>query len=523
MRKQKSNDDEMNFSLRELFQGVFSKLNQLFAIDCGTLILYNKQVDHITRAYLSETISGETSCVETIADPISLSLITKEIAAFDFPVLRSRKDWIDGFGENHCLTNHPTAYHFHCYIPLEHNGRVFGTFELHNCDRELSADGLTFCCNIAEFMAGLLAAMDQGTIVSSVKSKINPAAMGQIQALENEVEKLNAELSVFLIAKPAETLQSFSHSKIIGNSSEMQQVFKLLNLISQSDTTVLILGETGTGKELVAKVIHEESDRKQAIMVRVNCAAIPPNLIESELFGHEKGAFTGATDRRIGKFEQADKGTLFLDEVGELPLDLQVKLLRVLQEKEIERVGGKITIPVDVRIISATNRNLLEEVNAGRFRRDLFYRLNVFPISLAPLRDRKTDIPILADYFLKNFALKSKRRLQGFSKKAMSTLLSYDWPGNVRELAHLIERQVILAQEGLINDIEIPLEGERSLSALKPVKTIFENERDHIFAVLELCNGRISGTNGAAKLLGVPATTLNSKIKRLGLAKKHIF
>ncbi len=300
----------------------------------------------------------------------------------------------------------------------------------------------------------------------------------------------------------------------------MQEVYQKLNRISSSETTVLILGETGTGKELIAKAIHDGSKRNEKALIKVNCAAIPPHLIESELFGHEKGSFTGATDKRIGKFEQAHEGTIFLDEIGELPLDLQVKLLRVLQEKEIERVGGKTTISTDVRIISATNRNLLEEVKAGRFRQDLFYRLNVFPVSLPPLRKRKSDIAQLATCFLEKFAKKSNRSITGFSKKAIATLTAYHWPGNVRELEHLVERHVVMAKNPIIREVEIPGDKANSQSAA-PVKTIFENERDHIFAVLELCNGKISGAQGAAKLLGVPATTLNSKIKRLGLAKKH--
>jgi len=303
----------------------------------------------------------------------------------------------------------------------------------------------------------------------------------------------------------------------------MQEVFRLLNRISPTETTVLILGETGTGKELIAKSVHDHSPRAAQKLIKVNCAAIPINLMESELFGHEKGSFTGATEKRIGKFELAHQGTIFLDEIGEMPLDLQVKLLRVLQEKEIERIGGKTTIRTDVRIISATNRNLLSEVEAGRFRQDLFYRLNVFPITIPPLRTRRSDIPLLALHFLEKFAAKLNRHLEGFSKKAMGALVNYSWPGNVRELEHLIERHLVINQGKMINSIEIPDQSNFNLQdANKPVKTIFENERDHIFSVLELCNGRISGKNGAAKLLGVPATTLNSKIKRLGLAKKHI-
>ncbi len=527
-------EQEKNFTLKELFQGVFSKLHPLFSIDCGALILYNEAMDHITRAYLTETTSGKISCAEIISDPVSLSLITKEISDFDFPVLKSRQDWITDFGENHCLTNHPTEYHFHCYIPLEHKGRILGTFELHNYNRELSVEGLTFCCNIADFIAGLLAVMEERNsyapkIVKFAKPEIindsetSAQAEEKIKQLENEIEKLSSQLAEYLVFKPEVAKESINHSGIVGNSPEMQEVYKLLSRISSSETTVLILGETGTGKELIAKAIHDGSGRSQKIMIKVNCAAIPSNLIESELFGHEKGSFTGATERRIGKFEQAHKGTIFLDEIGELTPDLQVKLLRVLQEKEIERIGGKTTVATDVRIISATNRNLFEEVEAGRFRRDLYYRLNVLPVSLPPLRNRKSDIAALAIFFLEKFAKKLNRNLDGFSKKAISTMMAYSWPGNVRELEHLIERQVVMAQGPVIKDIEIPGSTEKSLSTVSRVKTISENERDHIFAVLELCNGRISGKHGAAKLLGVPATTLNSKIKKLGLAKKHVF
>jgi transcriptional regulator with GAF, ATPase, and Fis domain len=526
-------EQEKNFSLRELFEGVFSKLYPLFSIDCAALILYNEEMDHITRAYVTEVIAGQISCTETISDPVSLSLITKEISGFDFPVLKSRQDWIADFSENHCLNNHSTAYNFHCYIPLENNGRIWGTFELHNHNRELSAEGLTFCCNIADFIAGLLAVMEKRMASSLRVDTFNEpqiihgsktwVAETKIKQLEREIEKLNSQLAEYLVFKPEVANEILNHPGVVGVSPEMQEVYRLLNRVSSSETTVLILGETGTGKELIAKAIHDGSVRSQKTMIKVNCAAIPTNLIESELFGHEKGSFTGATERRIGKFEQAHKSTIFLDEIGELPLDLQVKLLRVLQEKEIERVGGKTTIPTDVRIISATNRNLLEEVEAGRFRRDLYYRLNIFPVLLPPLRHRKSDIPLLAAYFLTKFALKSNKKLEGLSKKAISTMMAYSWPGNVRELEHVIERQVVMAQGPVIKDIEISASTEKSKSAGVAVKTIFENERDHIFTVLTLCNGKISGKNGAAELLGVPATTLNSKIKRLGLAKKHIF
>jgi transcriptional regulator with GAF, ATPase, and Fis domain len=261
-------------------------------------------------------------------------------------------------------------------------------------------------------------------------------------------------------------------------------------------------------------------------MVKVNCAALPPNLIESELFGHERGSFTGATEQRLGKFELANNSTLFLDEIGEMPLDLQVKLLRVLQEKEIERVGGRKTIKVDVRIVAATNRNLEKEVAEGRFRSDLYYRLNIFPISLPPLRDRKEDIPLLATYFIQRFAKKAGRNITTFSNRALQDMIHYSWPGNIRELEHLIERSVLLSSGDTIRQIHLP--------SIKPVvqttgseelvlKSIDENERDHILRILRYCGGKLSGDGGAAQILGVPPGTLYSKFKRLGIKRQPSF
>jgi transcriptional regulator with GAF, ATPase, and Fis domain len=261
-------------------------------------------------------------------------------------------------------------------------------------------------------------------------------------------------------------------------------------------------------------------------MVKVNCAALPPTLVESELFGHERGSFTGAVEKRIGKFELANNGTLFLDEIGEPSLELQAKLLRAIQEREIERVGGKDTIKLNVRIIAATNRNLLNEINAGRFRTDLFYRLNVFPIRLPPLRDRRDDIPVLALHFISKFARNSGRAVHAISDRVLEGLKAYEWPGNVRELEHLIERSVLLTSGNTIREMHLPFIERTGLSSTVDelaVKTIDENERDHILFVLRKCEGKISGYGGAAEMLGVPSSTLNSKMKKLGIAKKHIF
>jgi transcriptional regulator with GAF, ATPase, and Fis domain len=290
---------------------------------------------------------------------------------------------------------------------------------------------------------------------------------------------------------------------------------------------VLILGETGTGKELIARAIHNESNRADKLLVKVNCAALPASLIESELFGHEKGSFTGATERKLGKFELANNGTLFLDEIGELPFDLQVKLLRVLQEREIERVGGRGSFPVDVRIIAATNRNIEKEVSEGRFRNDLYYRLNVFPIVIPPLRERKADIPLLTAYFIERYAKNAGKRITGISEKAQSAMMAYDWPGNVRELEHLIERSILLNHGPILKDVLLPGGGggpnPPSARGKDHFRTLRENEREHIVNALRKTNGKISGPGGAAELLDINVSTLNARIRKLGIKKDRTY
>jgi len=307
---------------------------------------------------------------------------------------------------------------------------------------------------------------------------------------------------------------------IIGNSTLLHAAFKKLELVAPDDTSVLILGESGTGKEKIAQTIHKLSPRKNKTLVTVNCAALPLTLIESELFGHEKGSFTGANEKRIGKFEQADGGSIFLDEIGELPLEAQVKLLRVLQEKEIERLGGNYTKKINVRIITATNRNLEKEVAEGRFRLDLYYRLNVFPIELPSLRDRKEDIPALVAYFIDKYGKKGSSSVTSISTDALNELQGYDWPGNIRELEHLIERTMLLTEGDTITKIELPNLTTATSFAQGDhfnVKTMEEMEREHIMNILKLCKGKIFGPGGAAEILNIPSTTLNSKIKKLGI------
>jgi DNA-binding NtrC family response regulator len=311
---------------------------------------------------------------------------------------------------------------------------------------------------------------------------------------------------------------------IIGKSPLLLNVLDHIAQVAPSDTSVLILGESGTGKEKIADCIHNLSNRKSKPFIKVNCAALPATLIESELFGHEKGAFTGALDKRIGKFEKANGGTILLDEIGEMPLELQVKLLRVLQEKEIERIGGKDTIKIDVRIIAATNKNLEKEVAEARFRLDLYYRLNVFPIELPPLRERKEDIPALAYHFMNYYNNKTGKKIHGIADNVLKNMMAYSWRGNIRELEHLMERSVLLAKGNMIEEMPLPFTAENlQYDAQKAyTKTIHENERDYIISILKKCNGRIWGAGAAAEILNIPPSTLKSKMKKLGIKKEFI-
>ena len=319
----------------------------------------------------------------------------------------------------------------------------------------------------------------------------------------------------------AVSLPGDEFKEIIGGSESMREVMDNVKVVGTSDISVLLLGESGTGKELIAQCIHRISSRKLKPFVAINCAALPANLIESELFGHERGAFTGAIDRRTGKFEQGNEGTVFLDEIGELPLELQVKLLRVLQEKEIEPIGGQKK-RVNVRIIAATNRNLVEEISMGRFRPDLYYRLNIFPITLPPLRERKEDIVSLAKHFVNIYAHKENKSITGVAENVIQAMLNYDWPGNIRELQNLMARSVLLTSGPIINTLRLPGQSKGITAApLERIKTMIETERDHILFALERCNWKIYGQGGAADLLELNPSTLNSRIKKLGIGKKY--
>ena len=340
-----------------------------------------------------------------------------------------------------------------------------------------------------------------------------------VEAL-TQVRKLKDRLEMENVYLQDEIKHVHGFDYILTRSNLFLKELKKVEQVAATDATVLIMGETGSGKELIARAVHDSSGRDSRPLVKVNCAALPATLIESELFGHEKGAFTGAIARKIGRFEMADGGTIFLDEIGDLPLELQAKLLRVLQEGEFERLGNPSTIIVDVRVIAATNRNLEREIEEGRFREDLFYRLNVFPIQPPPLRDRREDIPLLVSHFVDKYSSKTGVKIETIPKNMLESLQNYDWPGNIRELENIIERAVIVS-----GDEELSLGDWLPKSSLpskdKKIPTLDQREREHILEALRLTDGRVSGDRGAALLLGIKPTTLDARMKKLGISRNR--
>lgn len=343
----------------------------------------------------------------------------------------------------------------------------------------------------------------------------NYYAFSEINSLRSQLEQEKTSLLMEMSGKN-------QHDKFIAQSNKMHQVLRRVKQVAPIDSTVLIEGETGVGKELIAVALHNNSHRSAGPLIKVNCATLPSQLIESELFGHEKGSFTGATERRIGKFELASGGTIFLDEIGELPLELQAKLLRVIQEKEFERIGGQFVVKADVRIVAATNRNLEMEVQLGHFRSDLYYRLNVFLISIPPLRERKEDIPDFVDFFISKYCRRIGKNILAVHDADMNRLLDYQWPGNIRELEHTVERAVVISQgEQLdLTDFRPSMHLLKKEHQLFSFKTLEEVETEHILCALELTSGRVSGEKGAARLLGINGKTLDSKMRKLGIRRE---
>ncbi len=401
-------------------------------------------------------------------------------------------------------------------LPLAFNHKPLGVLVLSHENNHIFTDDN---CNLLKQIAARFAiAVD------------NAAAYEEITRLKDSLKHENLWLN-------EQIHNNESFSEIIFQSDAIRNILEQVDLVAASDSTVLILGETGTGKELIARAIHRLSERHHRSMIKMNCAAIPSGLLESDLFGHDKGAFTGATTPHIGRFEMADKSTLFLDEIGDMPLDLQPKLLRVLQEREIERIGGNKVIPVDVRLIAATNRNLKSMTDDREFREDLYYRLNVFPIWIPPLRERPEDIPLLATYFTQKIARRMNRNIDCIPRDALEQLSRYPWPGNVRELENVIERAVILTRGNTLNiqlhelnipkhsrlktALETPSSLEKRMQTAAPESD--DEERDRIIAALKATNGVVAGARGAATRLGLKRTTLLSRMQRLGISVQDIF
>jgi formate hydrogenlyase transcriptional activator len=354
-------------------------------------------------------------------------------------------------------------------------------------------------------------------LLSQVSSQIslaidNALAYGRLSASRDHLEDQRVYLE-------SEISSEYKFEDIVGRSSAFKKVLEQVSIVAPTDSTVLLHGETGTGKELIARAIHNLSSRRQRTFVRLNCAAIPSGLLESELFGHEKGAFTGALIQKKGRFELADRGSLFLDEIGDINLELQPKLLRALQEREFERLGSTRTMQVDVRLVAASHRDLPEMIRQGSFREDLFYRLSVFPIEIPPLRERTEDIPLLVNYFVSKLSKRMRKNIKSIPRQAMEVLTNYPWKGNVRELANFIERAVILSQG---EELEVPI-AELQVSHFHNVSslasTFHEAERKVILEALRAASGQISGHGGAAERLGLKRTTLQNKMRRLGISK----
>jgi formate hydrogenlyase transcriptional activator len=355
-------------------------------------------------------------------------------------------------------------------------------------------------------------------LLSQIGSQIalaldNALAYGRLTASRNRLEAERLYLE-------SEIRAEYNFEDIVGKSSALQKVLEQVSIVAPTDSTVLLHGETGTGKELIARAIHNRSSRRERTFVRLNCAAIPSGLVESELFGHEKGAFTGALMQKRGRFELADGGSLFLDEIGDISLELQPKLLRAVQEQEFERLGSTKTIQVDARVIAATHRDLSAMIRYGTFREDLFYRLNVFPIEIPPLRERREDIPLLVHYFVSQLSRRMRKSIKTIPKQAMDALTNSPWRGNVRELENFIERAVILSHG---EELNVPMSELRiaSIRSAVPVSTFQQAERNAIIDALKAASGQISGKGGAAERLGLKRTTLQNKMRRLGIAKKE--
>lgn len=479
-------------NLHELLNAVSTSLRRLMRHEYASLSLYDPETQRLQIYALDFPVSKgllqEGLSVPVEGTPTGRALTSRQ------PVFITRRD-VEQFGSDIARRILAEGLKSACCFPLISHGRPLGTLVVASLHEE----------NFPQKDAELLQHV-ANQIATAVE---NVLAFGQVVDRANKLTEEKLYLQ-------DEIRTEYNFEEIIGESPALKRILQQVQTVAPTDSTILIQGETGTGKELIARAIHHISGRRDRTLVKVNCAAIPTGLLESELFGHEKGAFTGAIAQRIGRFELANGGTLFLDEVGDIPLELQPKLLRVLQEQEFERLGSIRTIHVDVRLVAATNSDLAQMVGEKQFRSDLYYRLNVFPIVIPPLRDRWEDIPVLVRYFAQKYARRMKKRIDTIPAKAMTALSEYRWPGNIRELENFIERAAILSPGP---ELRVPLAELKTTTEPSPhsASTLEEAEREYVLKVLRETDWVIGGPSGAAARLGIKRTTLQSRIKKLGI------
>jgi formate hydrogenlyase transcriptional activator len=483
-----------NVELRTLIEGFTESIGRAFRCDCAYIALLDPENSHAFREfalqYPHRTRRQQLPLISR-EEALSLSRLVELGRSVNFVSPESESRSVAGL----------TGFKAQRYVPLVNRGRGLGVLTLAwSAENAFQQTEITFVEQVAALIA---------IVIENARSH------HQIAALK---EQLDCE-RVYI---EDEILGEGKFEEIVGSSEPLLHALGHVARVAPTDCTILVTGESGTGKELVARAIHNRSRRAKQPFIRVNCAAIPQSLIASELFGHEKGAFTGATERRLGRFELANGGTIFLDEIGDMPADMQVALLRVLQEREFERVGGRYTISVDVRVVAATNRDLKAAIEAGAFRQDLFYRLNVFPIHLPSLRERKDDIPLLAKYFIERYATSAGKKIKTIDRKTLELLQAYDWPGNIRELQNVIERAVILSNRETLSIYESSMHRETPetrQTAVAFAEVLVNMEKEMIETALEESGGRVSGPSGAAVKLGIPRSSLESRIKSLQINK----
>jgi formate hydrogenlyase transcriptional activator len=497
--------------ISELLAALNEKLKPIIYFDAIGIGVLEDEVLRVYSIHLESTRRVEGESLQSLMDrhapeiehPLRLALSdhpVSEMMHLVQPYVCADVETQRRFGHDENCLKH--GFRSYISLPLIKQGDVIGVIEfLSNQIGNYGDDQVGLLQDIAKIVAIAVA---------------NALAYEQINSLKEQLALENRVLQ-------EEIIQRSIYEEIVGSSSSLQKVLTAIEKVAPTDSTVLITGETGTGKELIAHAIHRRSPRGDRALVKVNCAALPAELIASELFGHEKGAFTGALQQRVGRFEAANGGTIFLDEIAELSPEIQVSLLRVLQEKEFERVGGNRTIKTDARVIVATNKDLWREVSEGRFRMDLFYRLNVFPVHVPPLRERVNDIPVLVDYFAARLASRTGKKITQVEKRSLSAMQQYSWPGNIRELQNVIERCVILA-DGEVLRVDPGMLLPEPLSTVKAVAVgdYGSDRRSQIEAVLRETRGKVYGSRGAAARLGIPATTLDSQLRALGI-NKHQF